>query len=364
MSEDGDRDRERPAGGDAVGGGGGAEGAPDARSGAAVGARSRRKGNPEPRRPRFRITIIGHRAGAKGAGAPNLPLEPRRDLGDRRDHRHRLRRAPQSRARALGQPAAPRARCGDRRVGPLGQRLVPADRRARLLVAVEHARVLPALSRRSSAGLGRVLGGHYVAGWRRRLARGLRCARSCSSTRLAEHLLGEAGARRAVLYLAVFPTSLYLGAVYSESLFLALALATFVLAERGRLGLAGVAVGLALLTRAQGARAAPRARAVRAPGRRAAALRLVASSRRRDLRGVPARAVARDRAAASRSSTPRKTVWDRELSPLGPARRAHRRGRVRASSSSSPSRCRCSCSRWSPGGVSARRTAATRSVRS
>jgi hypothetical protein len=55
-----------------------------------------------------------------------------------------------------------------------------------------------------------------------------------------------------VLYLALFPTSFFLGAVYGESLFLALAVGVFVLAERGRLGWASVLAGLALLTRAQG----------------------------------------------------------------------------------------------------------------
>jgi hypothetical protein len=64
--------------------------------------------------------------------------------------------------------------------------------------------------------------------------------------------LGPGDARRAVLYLAVFPTSLFLGAVYGEALFLALAIGTFVLAERGRLGWASVVAGLAIVTRAQG----------------------------------------------------------------------------------------------------------------
>ncbi len=64
--------------------------------------------------------------------------------------------------------------------------------------------------------------------------------------------LGEPVARRTVVYLALFPTSLFLGAVYGESVFLLLAVATFVLAERGRLGWASVLAGLALLTRAQG----------------------------------------------------------------------------------------------------------------
>ena len=64
--------------------------------------------------------------------------------------------------------------------------------------------------------------------------------------------LGPLDARRAVLYLAVFPTSLFLGVVYGEGLFLALAIGTFLLAERGRIGWAAVVAGLALLTRAQG----------------------------------------------------------------------------------------------------------------
>ncbi len=70
--------------------------------------------------------------------------------------------------------------------------------------------------------------------------------------RLVRRRLGAADAQRAVLYLALFPTTLFLGAVYAESLFLALALATFVFAEKRRMGWAAVAAGLALLTRAQG----------------------------------------------------------------------------------------------------------------
>ena len=52
--------------------------------------------------------------------------------------------------------------------------------------------------------------------------------------RLTRLRLGEEAARRTVLFLAVAPTSLFFGAVYSESLFLLLAVATFLLAERGR----------------------------------------------------------------------------------------------------------------------------------
>src|SRR5213593_2639747 len=101
------------------------------------------------------------------------------------------------------------------------------------------------------AGLGRVLGGHYVlAGILVSLAATL--ASFMLLYRLAEDRLGAEGARRAVLYLAVFPMSLFLQAVYSESLFLALALAAFVLGERRRWLGAGVATGLAVLTRVAG----------------------------------------------------------------------------------------------------------------
>ena len=57
--------------------------------------------------------------------------------------------------------------------------------------------------------------------------------------RIAEPRLGADGARRAVLYLALFPTALFLQAVYSESLFLALTLGAFLLAERSRFLAAG-----------------------------------------------------------------------------------------------------------------------------
>jgi hypothetical protein len=99
--------------------------------------------------------------------------------------------------------------------------------------------------------VGRLLAGHYV------LAGVLLSLAACAVAfvllhRLASHRLGAAGAGRAVLYLAVFPTSLFLGAVYSESLYLALALAAFLLAERGRFLGAGAVTGLAMLTRPVG----------------------------------------------------------------------------------------------------------------
>lgn len=116
--------------------------------------------------------------------------------------------------------------------------------------------------------LGRVFGGHYVAA-------GLVVSLACSLAafallhRLAELKLGESAARRAVLYLAVFPMTLFLQAVYSESLFLLLCVAAFLLAERRRWLLVGIVVGLALLTRLWGVALIPSLvlMAWRTPGR-------------------------------------------------------------------------------------------------
>jgi len=100
-------------------------------------------------------------------------------------------------------------------------------------------------------GLGRVLADHFVlAGLLVSLAASL--GAFLLLHKLADERLGADGARRAVLYLAVFPMSLFLIAVYSESLFLLLALSAFVLAERGRWLPAWATTGLALLTRIVG----------------------------------------------------------------------------------------------------------------
>ena len=100
-------------------------------------------------------------------------------------------------------------------------------------------------------GLGRLLADRFV------LAGVVVSLAACAAAfvllhRLVAPRLGAAVATRSVLYLALFPTSLFLGAVYGESLFLALAIGTFVLAECRRPGWASVAAGLAMLTRPQG----------------------------------------------------------------------------------------------------------------
>jgi hypothetical protein len=127
-------------------------------------------------------------------------------------------------------------------------------------------------------GLGRVLLGHYVlAGVLISLAATL--GSLALLHRLAEAKLGLEGARRAVLYLAVFPFAVFLQAVYSESLFLFLALGAFVLAERGSFLGAGVAAGLAWLTRPLGIALLPPLALIawRAPRRGQAVLRLAAA---------------------------------------------------------------------------------------
>ena len=128
------------------------------------------------------------------------------------------------------------------------------------------------------AGLGRVLFGHYLlAGIL--VSLGASLGALLLLHRLAEQRLGAEGARRAVLYLALAPMAIFLQAVYSEALFLLLALAAFVLAERGRWLPAGVCAGLAVLTRVSGVALVPALAllAWRAPDRRRAFAGLAAA---------------------------------------------------------------------------------------
>ena len=69
---------------------------------------------------------------------------------------------------------------------------------------------------------------------------------------LALREVGNASARHAVLFLALFPTGFFLFAGYSESLFIFLALASFVSARDGRFGRAGILGALASMTRLTG----------------------------------------------------------------------------------------------------------------
>ena len=134
--------------------------------------------------------------------------------------------------------------------------------------------------------------------------------------RLVRRRLRRDDALRSVVYLALFPTSLFLGAVYAESLFLALAVATFLLAEGRRAGLASATAGLALLTRPQGIALLP-------------ALALFAwrsERRRRDLAllAVPVGMFLAFPLALELSIghglafLDAQRIWDRSLAPLGP----------------------------------------------
>jgi mannosyltransferase PIG-V len=166
------------------------------------------------------------------------------------------------------------------------------------------------------ATAGRMLAGHYL------LAGVLVSTAAAAAAfvllhRLTLPKLGAAGARRAVLYLALFPTSLFLTAVYSEALFLALALAAFLLAERHRFGWVGLVVGLALLTRPAGVAllAAAVLFAWRAPHRLSALARLLTAPALFLLYPL-ALWVWIDRPLAFLDA--QVTVWRRSFSPYGP----------------------------------------------
>jgi hypothetical protein len=133
---------------------------------------------------------------------------------------------------------------------------------------------------------------------------------------VGEERLGADGARRAVLYLAVFPFAFFLQAVYSESLYLLLTLAAFVLAERSRFLAAGAVTGLALLTRPTAAALLP-------------ALALLAWRERDRVRALASLAIAPLIFAAyplylwqaegdAWAFLHAQRLWSRHLSPAGP----------------------------------------------
>ncbi len=165
-------------------------------------------------------------------------------------------------------------------------------------------------------GLGRALGGHYVlAGVLLSLAAGT--AAFALLYRLTVARLGERVATRTVLFLALAPTSLFFGAVYSESLFLLFAVATFLAAERGRFWQAGILGGLALLTRSAGIALVPAL----------VVFAWKAPDRRRALAGValtPAIFALYPVLLALWVGRPfafleaQRVIWERRLSPAGP----------------------------------------------
>jgi Mannosyltransferase (PIG-V) len=70
--------------------------------------------------------------------------------------------------------------------------------------------------------------------------------------RLAEEEVGEGAGRRAVLYLALFPTAVFLVAPYSEALFLAGAIPAFYYARKARWALVAVPAAVAMGARFAG----------------------------------------------------------------------------------------------------------------
>ena len=163
--------------------------------------------------------------------------------------------------------------------------------------------------------LGRVLAGHYVtAGIAVSLAASL--GAFVLLYRLAESRLGAEGARRTVLYLALFPMTFFLQAVYSEALFLLFALGAFLLAERGRFLGAGAATGLALLTRPAGFALLPALALVawRAPQRSRALASLAVAPALFALYPLYLWREVGDPWAFARA----QGIWTRHLSPAGP----------------------------------------------
>jgi hypothetical protein len=69
---------------------------------------------------------------------------------------------------------------------------------------------------------------------------------------ITEYELDYLSARRSVIYLAIFPTSFFLVAAYTESLFLALAIGVIGASRKGRFWIAGLVALLAALTRLNG----------------------------------------------------------------------------------------------------------------
>jgi hypothetical protein len=163
--------------------------------------------------------------------------------------------------------------------------------------------------------LGRVFGGNYVTA-------GIVVSLACCAAafvllyKLALPRLGAEGARRAVLYIALFPMSLFLQAVYAESLYLLCCVGAFVLAERRRWLSAGIVTGLAMLTRFAGfALFVPVVLlAWRSPERRTALLKLLVAPAIAGLYPLWLQL----QLHAPRSAFSNEAGWGRHVSPAGP----------------------------------------------
>jgi hypothetical protein len=69
---------------------------------------------------------------------------------------------------------------------------------------------------------------------------------------ITEYELDSLAARRSIIYLAIFPTSFFLVAAYTESLFLALAIGAIGASRKGKFWIAGLIALVAALTRLNG----------------------------------------------------------------------------------------------------------------
>jgi Mannosyltransferase (PIG-V) len=163
--------------------------------------------------------------------------------------------------------------------------------------------------------VGRAFGGYYVSAG---IVVSLGCCLGAFFLlhRLALRRLDVDGARRAVLYLAIFPMSLFLQAVYSESLFLVCCLGAFALAEERRWLPCGLVAGLAMLTRLTGFALLPALAlmAWRAPERKRALASLVVAPALFSLYPLWLHWKTGDAFAFARS----EEIWHRHLSAAGP----------------------------------------------
>lgn len=163
--------------------------------------------------------------------------------------------------------------------------------------------------------LGRAFGGYYIAAG---IVVSLACCLGAFVLlyRLALSRLGADGARRALLYLAVFPMSLFLQAVYSESLYLVCCVGAFVLAERRNWLGAGIVTGLAMLTRLAGVALLPPIilLAWRSPERRRALASLVSAPLLAGLYPLWLQL----KLHAPFAAIANEAGWNRHVSPAGP----------------------------------------------
>ena len=153
-----------------------------------------------------------------------------------------------------------------------------------------------------------------------------RCCRSCrraspraALAQIARPVLGDRGARDAVLYLALFPTAFVFTALYSDALFLALSTLSFLAASRGRAWQAGIARRARRRDAARRDRAAAGARrscSGGAAGRSASSRSLLLPLA---VVAVLASTSTSTRASATRSrGGSAQTGWQRETGTLGP----------------------------------------------